>query len=408
MFPIKNFESLLQLNVNKNFKIKDIDWKYLTNPGENFGSLLFAVNVTLQQNSEIQLLHVIVKLPPPSPYLIKLFNSPFTFKKEIEFYKNVTPTLLQFQRECGIIHPEDSWPGAKYYGSRMGLTNNNNFDEQASIVLENLNYSGYQMIDRLIGLNRIQTEFAIKKLAGLHAVVIALKIKKPQIFHDNVMPALKSAITETVMQCIQDMIQKGLKDMESINEIKPYIELVKKSIDMSAKIIETEKRDETWCTLVHNDFWINNMMFKFNENKQIIDMKIVDFQLGAYDYGVKDLVFFLLTSPENDIIQDIFDDMIHLYYQYFIDTLKTLNINTDNFKRDKLIDLVEYCAPLKLSQCIMMAQVVKSKPGTAPKMEDIHDKESFLKMTGDEAYYDKLRLIFNIYQKKNWFLANQN
>ncbi|KAG6558325.1 EcKinase 21 [Microplitis demolitor] len=404
--PVKDLKSLLQDHLGE-IEIKGTTWKHLTDPGENFGSLILAIDVTVQQNKKKEILHVVTKLPPPSNYLMKLFNSPFSFSKEISFYRDLTPVLLEFQRERGVINPEKTWIGARYLGSRVGLSDE--FDEQACIVLENLNYSGYKMSSRLSGLNRHETEFAVKKLAQLHAVAIGLKKVKPGVFKELVMPALSSVVNETAHQCVMDMVKKTLEHLESIPETRKYVDVVRQSMELAGKYESCQVKDENWCTLTHNDFWVNNMMFKFddNNNDQVVDMKIVDFQLYGYDYGVKDLIFLLVSSPVNSIIEDIFDDMITVYYDAFIDVLRKLNVDCTEFNRDKLINIVEECAPYKLAQCLMMTQVIKSQPGKAPKMECIDDKDSFLQIGGGKDHYDKLSLILNLFRKRNWLLADK-
>ncbi|KAK0094729.1 hypothetical protein PV326_010175 [Microctonus aethiopoides] len=406
--PVKNLKSILQQSFENEIEIDKAEWKYLTDPGENFGSLIFAIDVTLICDSKTKLLHVVAKLPPPSSYLLKLFNSPCTFSKELAFYKELTPEFLQLQRENGILDPEFSWLGPHYIGGRMSLNDNETFDNQASIVLENLNSSGYKMADRLIGLNKSQTEFAVKQLAKFHAIGIAMREKKPKLFMKVVTPALVHVANETAEQCVMDMIEKSIEDLSKIDEAKPYMNVVKKSIEIAGKTeIHKTKSDEMWCTLVHNDFWVNNMMFKFNESNDVIDMKIVDFQLCAYDFGVKDLIFFLISSPMNEIIDDIFDDMVDVYYNSFISALDVFKINVADYKKDHLLTLLEKCAPLKFAQCLMMAQVIKSQPGSAPDIETIDNKESFLQIGGGKAHYDKLLQILNVFRKRGWIINSQ-
>lgn len=403
--PVQEMKCLLQEVLGNDFEIAKTDWKYLTDPGENFGSLIFAINLEIVKDQIKEELHVVAKLPPPSIYLIKLFNSPFSFKKELSFYRDLTPAFLQLQRENGIKDPEISWIGPKYYGGRCGLIDNQ-FDTQASIVLENLNYSGFKMIDRLTGLTRSQTEYAIKKLAKLHAIAIAMREQKPKVFNNLVLPALENVANEHAKECVMDMIKKSVMDLGEIPEAKPYMHMVNWTIEQAPKIEAEMIRDEKWCTFVHNDFWVNNMMFKFDEiNNNIVDMKIVDFQLGFYDYGVKDLIFFLISSPNWEKTGDIFDEMVSVYYDAFIEYLKDMNVDVDDFTKENFLNLVEICGPLKFAQCLMMTQVIKSIPGSAPKIETIDNKECFLKIGGGQIYHDKLIQTLDIFRKRRWLLS---
>ncbi|KAG8362512.1 uncharacterized LOC105273720 [Fopius arisanus] len=402
--PVEDLKGLLSLKFGNEIEILETTWKNLTDPGENFGSLILAVNVVFTKNSSKRLLHTVVKLPPPSAYLVQLFNSPATFSKELVFYRDVTPVFLQLQKDNGIIDAESTWLGPEYYGGRLGLKSE--FDNQACIVLENLNYSGYKMIDRLEGLTRDQTEYAVKQLAKLHAITIATRIQKPKIFENVVMPALENAANDEAVSCVMDMIKKAVSDLGNIPDAKADMDDVHRTIERMMELEESMEKDDNWFTFVHSDFWGNNMMFKFKENSQeIVDMKIVDFQLGNYDYGVKDLIFFLISSPRIELAEAMFDDMVELYYQSFVESLRRLNVDASKFTREKLLRLLDMCGPLKLAQCLAMTQVIKSVPGSVPKIETIDNKENFLQIGDGEAYRDKLLQVMQIFKKRRWLLT---
>uniref|UniRef100_A0A6V7M1K9 CHK kinase-like domain-containing protein n=1 Tax=Bracon brevicornis TaxID=1563983 RepID=A0A6V7M1K9_9HYME len=404
--PVRDLKGLLTQKFGENIEIVETKWKHLTDPGENFGSLILAVDVVIREaNSTWRSLNLVIKLPPPSSYLLKLFNSPETFSKELIFYRDVSPIFLEVQRANGLTNGDASWLAANYYGGRLGLVDHI-FDNQACIALENLNYSGYRMADRLVGLTRNQTEYAVKQLSKLHAITIATRLQKPKLFESVVIPALENAANEIAEQCIMDMINKALTDLENIPDAKEDMGCVYRTINATQQLYESIEPDENWLTFVHSDFWGNNMMFRFNgaNDQDIVDMKIVDFQLGNYDYGVKDLIFFLISSPRIDLTEVIFDDMVHLYYDEFINWLKKLNVDTANYKKAKFMELLEACGPVKFAQCIAMTQVIKSIPGSAPKMETIENKESFLQIGGGQAYRDKLLQVLTIFKKRRWLV----
>ncbi|XP_063990924.1 uncharacterized protein LOC135169665 [Diachasmimorpha longicaudata] len=404
-FPVEDLKGLLSQTLGNDINILETSWKNLTDPGENFGSLILAVNVVFTKSSSKKILHTVVKLPPPSVYLLQLFNSPATFNKELVFYRDVTPVFLQLQKDNGLADAESLWLGPHYYGGRLGLMPNK-FDDQACIVLENLNYSGYRMIDRLNGLSRDQTEYAVKQLAKLHAITIATRIQKPKVFENVVMPALESCVNDEAIACVMDMIRKAVTDLGNIPEAKEDMDDVHKTIESMMELEKAMEKDEDWFTFVHSDFWGNNMMYKFKDNTdEIVDMKIVDFQLGNYDYGVKDLIFFLISSPRIDLTEGIFDDMVRIYYESFVESLKRFNVDTTKFTWNKLLRLLDMCGPVKLAQCLAMTQVIKSVPGSAPKIESIENKENFLQIGGGEAYRDKLLQVLHIFKKRGWLLT---
>ncbi|CAK9801092.1 hypothetical protein ANTQUA_LOCUS2697 [Anthophora quadrimaculata] len=403
---VQKLDELLEQSLGNDFQIKHLEWRPLTAPGENFGSVMLAITVLVARaNNKTETLNLVTKLPPTSAYLLELFNSPVTFKKELHFYSSMTKEFVNLQLECGINEQDLMILAPKFFGGRLGLKNPEKFDEQAAIVLENLKCNGYGTEDRIYGLDRKHTEFAIEELAKLHALAIALKIKKPELYEKIGKEVLLDVLNEVTEKCVLDMIKKAQSDMEAIDELKPYLDRVNKTIEYGIQASrKSEKPEEPWATLIHNDFWVNNMMFRHNERGDLIDMKIVDFQLCLSDYGMKDLIFFLVSSANKEILDNKMDDMLDLYYSCFVKILRKLQVDTEGFKKEKFDEIVNRCAPVKFNQCAMMAQVIQAPRGVAPEMKDMKDKDVFMNIAGNDTYTKKLTQIVYLFDKRGWLL----
>lgn len=386
-----------------NFRIHDVEWKHLTDPGENFGSIILAVNITAEQNDKKRTLNVVVKLPPRSAYLLDLFDSPLTFKKELEFYSIVAPEFLKLQNESGIPREALSIIMPQFLGGRLGLENSQSFDaEQAAIVLENLKSHNYMTQDRIVGLDKAHMDFAISHLAKLHAITIALKLKKPEFFKRAVLPGLTASITEAAEKGVVDMVQKAHNDYKNMIEAKTYLDRIEKTIEYGFK--QNVKPEEPWATMVHNDFWVNNMMFKYDESGNLINMKIVDFQLTVYEYGVNDLIFFLISSSQKEILDNHLDDMIDFYYDSFIESLKLLSIDTNAFPKNQFMKQLNQCAPIKFNQCIMMVQVIQAARGSVTQTTETANECVFAGGIDDDNYKQKMLHILSIFDQKGWLV----
>lgn len=402
--PIQNLEALLVHSLGPNFEITNLEWKPLTAPGENFGSVMLAINVTVKQSNKTKTMNLVAKLPPTSEYLLELFNSPVTFKKELEFYSTLTKEFEELQLECGIEEKDLSILAPKYFGGRLGLHNPNKFDEQAVIILENLKYSGFGTEDRIYGLDEKHTKFALEELAKLHALTIALKLKKPQIFEKIKEDVMLDVLNETTEKCVLDMIRKGQADVKDIEEVKPYLDRIERTIEYGVELNKNAAEpEEPWATLVHNDFWVNNMMFRHDARGELVGVKIVDFQLGVYDTGVNDLLFFLVSSANKDILDHKFDDMIDYYYHSFIKSLKMLQVDTEKFPKKRFDEIVKNCGPIKFNQCLMMAQVIQAPKDNTPEMNNL-DVDTFLNRKVDGAYKQKLLHIVQLFVKRGWLI----
>lgn len=82
------------------------------------------------------------------------------------------------------------------------------------------------------------------------------------------------------------------------------------------------KRKSPYNTICHNDFWMNNMMLKFDEAGLPNGIRIVDFQVTHYNSAAMDVLFFLFTSVENDVLEAELDHFLRLYFDSLIDCLK--------------------------------------------------------------------------------------
>lgn len=94
--------------------------------------------------------------------------------------------------------------------------------------------------------------------------------------------------------------------------------------------------------LNHGDLWLNNMMFKFDEERNPIDVKMVDYQLPFWGTPSSDILYFLITSVADDIKVDHFDHFIEFYHEQLSSALIKLNFDQHIPTLSELhIDLIE-------------------------------------------------------------------
>lgn len=398
--PVQDLEGVLRGSLGPQTKVESLKWKHLTDPGENFGSLILAIDADVARDERPETLHLVAKLPPSSAYLIDLFNSPMVFYKEIYFYSTVAPAFLQLQLENGTPEKELIKLVPNFYGGRIGL--DDGFDGQALVLLENLNYLGYVTQDRISGLDRRHIDFAVKELAKFHAIPIAMRVKKPKTFEEVVLPGLEAHINDTAIACVNDMVDKARANLKNMPQAQDYADSIDRTIDYALEIeTSNAKKQSPWLTFVHGDFWVNNMMFKYDEGR-ISGLKIVDFQLGVYEYCVDDLIFFLLSSARKEVIDKSLQDVIDLYHESFLACLSSLKVDTKDFSKESFDRVLKERAPVRFPQCIMMVQVIKATRGSAPDVQSIDKKETFLNIGSGQLYNEKLLHIFQTFLKNGW------
>ncbi|XP_012263903.2 uncharacterized protein LOC105690573 [Athalia rosae] len=400
--PVENFNQLINETLGPGLKVENIQWKPLTGPGENYGSTIYSLDAIITKNGKTETLPLVVKLPPPSKDLLTMFNSPVTFWKELVFYRDVAPKLIQLQLDNFIEQNEVIDLTAKYCCGRLGLIDPNVFDDQATIVMENLIASGYTMRDRLLGLDFEHTKFAIGGLARLHAMVIGLKLKTPEFFKNIVIPMLVDPLNEAALDYGREMIREIHISYKEIPEAQPYLDRLDRALKVEYEITQIIPEPlEPWGTMTHNDFWSNNIMFKYSEQNRPIGMKIVDFQFCYYDSGTMDLIFFLISSANETVLDNHLDEMIDYYYESFINCLKTLNVDTKIFTRKDFDTEVSRSAPIRLGHCLMMINVINTARVDSKEPKEI-DKHPSVK--DDPRIVRKLLHILKIYDKQGWLV----
>nr|CAD7599398.1 unnamed protein product [Timema genevievae] len=300
--------------------VESLSISQLTQPGENYGANLLAVEVTLAPDHKK--MSVVAKLVP---VLLDKFNY-ITVRKEMDFYLLVSPAYRQIQEECQVTENEivDLFP--ECYGARAtrGPDVGQLPDDGAALLIENLRNRGYSNGNRLTGVDLAHTRLVMVQMARFHATAVALKINKPQVFQDTRGPSPKKEDDKAVKPKPYGPEQEYeliAKQMAKFPEFADKLERIKASV---SKTIEQKasgkpiQPSEPFASILHDDLCVNNIMFCYEADKKTPkDLKIIDFQFQFYDSPAKDLLFFLFTSTEVGLVVDHYDDMVRLYHQTF-------------------------------------------------------------------------------------------
>lgn len=100
-------------------------------------------------------------------------------------------------------------------------------------------------------------------------------------------------------------------------------------------IVQALKRKTPFNTVCHSDFWVNNMMLKWDEKGSPTAIKIFDFQITHFSSLVHDLLFFLFTSVEKELLEDRFEDFIEFYFKELYECLMVNECPLEDFSRER-------------------------------------------------------------------------
>lgn len=394
---IKKLENTLKEIIKNN----NLDYKisFLTEPGENYGSIMLKIDVEFTKKDKKQILYFVAKLCPNNQVIRKAFLTDITFKKEVYAYLHSTKSITEFQMKYNI----QTNFFTKCYEARLNLSNNNDIDEDALILLENLKIKGYQIADRMIGFSLNQAHIILQNLAQLHATVIAMKILEPESFK-NILPAMKPVNVGSIM--VDGFGSNALQYIKSMKELQPYIEKIE-SIVARGKAIGGLKfpfeSNENFYTMIHTDLWTNNIMFCENEDN--LTVKFIDLQLLEYGSAVRDLLFFLYTSIEVQVLDKYLIYLMNLYYYNFTKCLSTFHVDFINdlmFSWDSFYAELNSVAPHELFHIIFMLKPIFSEKGSIKNLEEI-SKEDFGRTDNiGETYINRLKFTVLSFAKNNW------
>lgn len=402
-YDIKDLEQVLKPHLEKGTKILKSKVKCLTQPGENYGSLMLSVDVTIiSPRDEEKTIHLVAKMCPPNQWLRKMFNIPVTFKKEEGVYKQISVALKEFEQEHGLSHTTEFFP--KYFGSRLSLDpNSNEVDDDAVLLLENLKLQGFEVGDRLEGFDLQTSEAIVKALATFHSVALALKLKQPDVFRTKVLPNVKkmkgfAEVTEETRQRGENLIMDILKRYEKFT---PYLDSIREYYRNGEIVFqEGPEAREPFATVGHSDLWVNNILIKKTNND--VKVRFIDFQIVDYGSPARDLIFFLYLSVQNDVALKNVDKLIHLYYDTFINTLKRFNCDTQLFTFSAFEE--ELQRETKTSQvfhCLSMAVPIFTMRGTTKPMEELAADDMY-DVEFSDKFEPKLVHIISGFIKNGW------
>ncbi|XP_063927629.1 uncharacterized protein LOC135140848 [Zophobas morio] len=386
---IKKLENLVCLPGKK---IQSCDVKRLTAPGENYGSLMLSLDITAEGPNGPEKISLVAKTVPPNEFIQELFMTSITFRNEIVFYKQIVPTLQEFQRENGVKEVIDFTP--KYFGSRLNLTGGESVDENGALVLENLKIQDYVTLDSTAGLDLGTTKLILADLAYLHAVPLAYKIRKPADFAKNIKPFLNDW-TPNMHSTMKELISHLIDQLEQIHPFKTRL------LDSFEKIKQYFPAREPFATIAHNDCWVGNNLVKFQGSTPIKN-KLLDYQIASYGSPARDIVFFLFSSVKNHVVKKHYDHLIEWYHRMFISILEDLKCDTQQFSLDAFKNELDIEA--RDSQFGHIAFMLYPLFAVRKKVQDLSDisPQNIFHEDVTDLHKEKFIFVVEEFVKRNW------
>ncbi|CAL7950532.1 unnamed protein product [Xylocopa violacea] len=262
------------------------------------------------------------------------------------------------------------------------------------LIMEDLAVEGFRMADRQAGLDLTHSMIAIKGLARLHAASVALCEKEPKhkgmyrkgFFSDEYPEEMFQFITYAGQGLIAAM--EGWEDVD-----KSYAEKLKKLVPhiYSKGITITKRRDDDFNVINHGDCWVNNMLFRYDENSKPIEHIFVDFQLSLYGSPSIDLHYFFNTSLNEDVYDNHMDDLYEEYLRVLSATMKQLGCKTQPITIEELHRVLRRMGLCALVASMTVLPLILVDKGDVKDIQELMDKDCMTAHPGfTNAAYRKI------------------
>lgn len=279
--------------------------------GLNLRSEVFRFTIFYEKHGQECIKSFFVKAPYGHRYyeLIKKFH---LFAKEIYMYRAVFP-LFKLLLPNELLQPE-------FYGT----------DGKEALILEDLSYSGYKLLEGCKQMDFEHSVVALKLLARFHAMSVKIHQTEPKILHKagyeflmtsdflqlEELCALFNSRVEKVVRRAAPNYAEGHPELLQFLKSDSY--LIKELVQ------ELGSKRYSFNVLNHGDFHTNNIMFSDDEFGQVKSAKCLDFQSCRWTSPAIDIICFSVTSINPAVFQNYFPLLLDIYTQTLNATLKYL------------------------------------------------------------------------------------
>ncbi|XP_069691471.1 uncharacterized protein [Periplaneta americana] len=303
------------------------------------------------------------------------------FEKEIGFFANMLTDLNKYIIQSKeVLEEGDDASDTCFWTCECYLA------KPDIIVLEDLFAAGYQHTAGRDPMDLDHCNLMLETLGIFHAASIIFEEKQPRTSAcgkvTQIIDIYKDILFETEWVTTEGhpgnkYMKASIKGMVSMLEYLPNYgknhenfkmirEKLPKTLEQMCEYVKPSTKYRN--VICHGDLWINNVFFRYNNNKKPIKAKIVDFQLIRYNPPASEVMWFLHLVTRKDFRDANLDSFLTTYYKSFSTELRRHHLDPEQllswseFKEscDYYRNAGRTAAALYFQQCMVTGDYLKT------------------------------------------------
>lgn len=196
------------------------------------------------------------------------------------------------------------------------------------LLLEDLRVKKMEMINfRTTPLTYDHAALVMRAIGKFHAISFALKDQQPQKFKQltKELTELYYKLDDKLVTFTEDLLKLIFKSMQRSNRpdlIEKMRNQTKDGFIKNVRQIVSSEAAGPYAVICHGDAWVNNCMYKSNEQGNAVAVNLIDWQFSRYASPVTDIVIYLLCCTTKKLRDERYDDLLKVYYDSFSHLMK--------------------------------------------------------------------------------------
>ncbi|KAG8304620.1 hypothetical protein J6590_089213 [Homalodisca vitripennis] len=296
----------LEGGLDKQTKVSIINLKIdASSTVEGFSSDIYKVRVDYRvgDSTQEQSKALVVKVPDASG-LINVLLGPISCQKEFRHHKELLPKMMK--KVNFAFAPQT------FYST-----------VEKVVVMEDLKID-YHIIARNVQLDFEHCKLVLATLAKYHASSVALYKENKELIE-----FVGKEVFFPEGGPLRQWVELGTRTLgESLQKqgYKEYADVfLSRADNIWDLLVESMKPQPGHLNVLnHGDLWLFNLFFKYNEAKEPVEVKFIDYQASRYTLPVMDLVYLIYGSAQPDVREHRQIELYNHYLEVFNGTLEQL------------------------------------------------------------------------------------